>query len=49
LKRRCSLHAGLAGTRASTKTKPSSDHVEALLDSAYSATHALGGKTEGRD
>jgi DNA-binding IclR family transcriptional regulator len=39
----------LAGTRASMKVEPSSDHVKALLDSASSATHALGGKTEGRD
>jgi DNA-binding IclR family transcriptional regulator len=39
----------LAGTRASIKIEPSSDHVKALLDSASSATHALGGKTEGRD
>ena len=39
----------LAGTRASIKVEPSSDHVRALLDSAFSATQALGGKAEGRD
>ncbi|WP_426440344.1 IclR family transcriptional regulator [Bradyrhizobium genosp. P] len=37
----------LAGTRASMKIEPSSDHVKALLDSASNATQALGGKTEG--
>jgi DNA-binding IclR family transcriptional regulator len=39
----------LAGTRASMKVDPSSDHVKALLDSASSATQALGGKAEGRN
>jgi DNA-binding IclR family transcriptional regulator len=39
----------LAGTRASMKIEPSSDYVKALLDSASSATQALGGKTAGRD
>lgn len=39
----------LAGTRASIKIEPSSDHVKALLGSAARATQALGGKTEGRD
>jgi DNA-binding IclR family transcriptional regulator len=39
----------LAGTRASIKVEPSSDHVKALLDSASSATQALGGKAERRD
>jgi DNA-binding IclR family transcriptional regulator len=39
----------LAGTRASMKVEPSSDQVKALLDSASSATRALGGKAEGRD
>jgi DNA-binding IclR family transcriptional regulator len=39
----------LAGTRASIKIEPSSDHVKALLDSASKATQALGGKAEGRD
>jgi DNA-binding IclR family transcriptional regulator len=39
----------LAGTRASMKTEPSSDQVKALLDSASSATQALGGKIESRD
>jgi hypothetical protein len=39
----------LAGTRASMKIDPSSDHVKALLDSASSATQALGGKAEGRN
>jgi DNA-binding IclR family transcriptional regulator len=34
----------LAGTRASMKVEPSSDHVKALLASASSATQALGGK-----
>jgi hypothetical protein len=29
--------------------EPSSDHVKALLESASSATQALGGKTAGRD
>jgi DNA-binding IclR family transcriptional regulator len=38
----------LAGTRASMKVEPSSDHVKALLGSAASATQALGGKAEGR-
>jgi DNA-binding IclR family transcriptional regulator len=38
----------LAGTRASMKVEPSSDQVKALLDSAASATQALGGKAEGR-
>jgi DNA-binding IclR family transcriptional regulator len=36
----------LAGTRASMKVEPSSDHVKALLASASSATQALGGKAE---
>jgi DNA-binding IclR family transcriptional regulator len=39
----------LAGTRASMKIEPSSDHVKALLDSASSATQALGGKAEGHN
>jgi DNA-binding IclR family transcriptional regulator len=39
----------LAGTRASMKIEPTSDHVIALLASASSATQALGGKTESRD
>ena len=39
----------LAGTRASMKVEPSSDHVKALLESASNATRALGGKTEARD
>ena len=39
----------LAGTRASMKIEPSSDQVKALLDSASSATLALGGKVGGRD
>lgn len=39
----------LAGTRASIKIEPSSDHVKALLDSAFRATQALGGKTAGRE
>jgi DNA-binding IclR family transcriptional regulator len=39
----------LAGTRASMKVDPSSDHVKALLDSASSATQAFGGKAEGRN
>jgi DNA-binding IclR family transcriptional regulator len=39
----------LAGTRASMKIEPSSEYVKALLDSASSATQALGGKAEGRD
>ena len=39
----------LAGTRASLKIEPSSDHVKALLDSASSATQALGGKIGGRN
>jgi DNA-binding IclR family transcriptional regulator len=34
----------LAGTRASIKIEPSSEHVKALLTSAARATHALGGK-----
>jgi DNA-binding IclR family transcriptional regulator len=36
----------LAGTRASMRTDPTSDLVTSLLNSACSATHALGGKTE---
>ena len=39
----------LAGTRASMKIEPSSDHVKALLDSSSSATQALGGKAEGHN
>jgi DNA-binding IclR family transcriptional regulator len=39
----------LAGTRASIKVEPSSDHVRALLDSASTATQALGGKAGDRD
>lgn len=39
----------LAGTRATMKIEPSSDHVKALLDGASRATHALGGKTDRRD
>ena len=39
----------LAGTRASMKVEPSSDHVKALRNSAAGATQALGGKAEGRD
>ena len=39
----------VAGTRASMQIEPSSDHVKALLDSASSATRALGGKTESPD
>jgi hypothetical protein len=36
----------LAGTRASMRTDPTSDLVKSLLNSAFRATHALGGKTE---
>jgi DNA-binding IclR family transcriptional regulator len=39
----------LAGTQASMKTDPTSEHAKALLISASRATHALGGKTEGRN
>jgi DNA-binding IclR family transcriptional regulator len=39
----------LAGTRASMKTEPTSEQVKSLLTSASRATHALGGKAEGRD
>lgn len=39
----------LAGTRPSMKIEPSSDLVKALLDSASSATQALGGKSKDRD
>lgn len=36
----------LAGTRASMKTEPSSDQVQALLNGASRATRALGGKSD---
>jgi DNA-binding IclR family transcriptional regulator len=39
----------LAGTRASMKTDPTSEHAKSLLISASRATHALGGKAEGRN
>src|ERR1700757_2804622 len=39
----------LAGTRASIKIEPASDHVKALLDSASNATQALGGKIGDRN